>query len=111
MKHFLSGLVSICFKSETLSIGFPISFMRNVGRALFLPVVSRISNRTGLPMSRLADADGLLRHPRRHHSLPPPLSGEICMSRRNLDRQPDDAQKGPALMSGAPCSIQQQLYA
>lgn len=25
--------------------------MRNVGRALFLPVVSRISNRTGLPMS------------------------------------------------------------
>ncbi len=34
--------------------GFISSFMQNVGAAaLFIPVVSRISNRTGLPMSRL----------------------------------------------------------
>jgi hypothetical protein len=90
---FLSGLFSICFKSETLTVGFlSVSCGMSAPRAV-PPVVSRISNRTGLPMSRLADADGLLRHPRRHHSHPPHLlSGEICMSRRNLDRQPDDAQ-------------------
>ncbi len=36
------------------TVGFISSFMQNVGAAaLFLPVVSRISNRTGLPMSRL----------------------------------------------------------
>ncbi|WP_428623684.1 SLC13 family permease, partial [Sedimenticola sp.] len=36
------------------TVGFISSFMQNVGAAaLFLPVVSRISGRTGLPMSRL----------------------------------------------------------
>jgi di/tricarboxylate transporter len=36
------------------TVGFISSFMQNVGAAaLFLPVVSRISSRTGLPMSRL----------------------------------------------------------
>lgn len=36
------------------AVGFISSFMQNVGAAaLFLPVVSRISVRTGLPMSRL----------------------------------------------------------
>ena len=36
------------------TVGFISSFMQNVGAAaLFLPVVSRISARTGLPMSRL----------------------------------------------------------
>ena len=36
------------------SVGIISSFMQNVGAAaLFLPVVSRISSRTGLPMSRL----------------------------------------------------------
>jgi di/tricarboxylate transporter len=36
------------------TVGIISSFMQNVGAAaLFLPVVSRISNRTGLPMSRL----------------------------------------------------------
>ncbi len=36
------------------TVGFISSFMQNVGAAaLFLPVVSRISTRTGLPMSRL----------------------------------------------------------
>lgn len=36
------------------SVGFISSFMQNVGAAaLFLPVVSRISARSGLPMSRL----------------------------------------------------------
>ena len=36
------------------SVGFISSFMQNVGAAaLFLPVVSRISSRSGLPMSRL----------------------------------------------------------
>ncbi|MEJ2060218.1 MAG: SLC13 family permease [Gammaproteobacteria bacterium] len=36
------------------TVGFISSFMQNVGAAaLFLPVVSRISIRTGLPMSRL----------------------------------------------------------
>ena len=36
------------------SVGFISSFMQNVGAAaLFIPVVSRISSRTGLPMSRL----------------------------------------------------------
>jgi len=36
------------------TVAFISSFMQNVGAAaLFLPVVSRISNRTGLPMSRL----------------------------------------------------------
>jgi len=36
------------------SVGFISSFMQNVGAAaLFLPVVNRISKRTGLPMSRL----------------------------------------------------------
>lgn len=36
------------------SVGFISSFMQNVGAAaLFLPVVARISARTGLPMSRL----------------------------------------------------------
>ncbi|PIE10882.1 MAG: SLC13 family permease [Rhodobacterales bacterium] len=36
------------------SVGFISSFMQNVGSAaLFLPVVSRISVRTGLPLSRL----------------------------------------------------------
>ncbi len=36
------------------AVGFISSFMQNVGAAaLFLPVVSRISARTGLPMSRL----------------------------------------------------------
>jgi len=36
------------------TVGFISSFMQNVGAAaLFLPVVSRISLRTGLPMSRL----------------------------------------------------------
>lgn len=36
------------------SVGFISSFMQNVGAAaLFLPVVGRISARTGLPMSRL----------------------------------------------------------
>jgi di/tricarboxylate transporter len=36
------------------TVGFISSFMQNVGAAaLFLPVVSRISVRTGLPMSRL----------------------------------------------------------
>jgi di/tricarboxylate transporter len=36
------------------TVGFNSSFMQNVGAAaLFLPVVSRISARTGLPMSRL----------------------------------------------------------
>lgn len=35
-------------------VGFISSFMQNVGAAaLFLPVVSRVSTRTGLPMSRL----------------------------------------------------------
>ncbi|MEM8803079.1 MAG: SLC13 family permease [Pseudomonadota bacterium] len=35
-------------------VGFISSFMQNVGAAaLFLPVVSRVSSRTGLPMSRL----------------------------------------------------------
>ena len=35
-------------------VGFISSFMQNVGAAaLFLPVVSRVSRRTGLPMSRL----------------------------------------------------------
>ena len=38
----------------TSVVGFISSFMQNVGAAaLFLPVVSRISVRTGLPMSRL----------------------------------------------------------
>lgn len=36
------------------TVGFISSFMQNVGAAaLFLPVVSRISGRTGLPLSRL----------------------------------------------------------
>ncbi|GAB1392656.1 SLC13 family permease [Rhodocyclaceae bacterium] len=36
------------------TVGFISSFMQNVGAAaLFLPVVSRVSARTGLPMSRL----------------------------------------------------------
>jgi di/tricarboxylate transporter len=36
------------------TVGFISSFMQNVGAAaLFLPVVSRISSRSGLPMSRL----------------------------------------------------------
>jgi di/tricarboxylate transporter len=36
------------------TVGFISSFMQNVGAAaLFLPVVSRISTRTGLPLSRL----------------------------------------------------------
>lgn len=36
------------------TVGFISSFMQNVGAAaLFLPVVSRISNRSGIPMSRL----------------------------------------------------------
>ncbi|WP_217884345.1 SLC13 family permease [Thioflexithrix psekupsensis] len=36
------------------TVAFISSFMQNVGAAaLFLPVVSRIANRTGLPMSRL----------------------------------------------------------
>ncbi|WP_419597632.1 SLC13 family permease, partial [Thiolapillus sp.] len=36
------------------TVGFISSFMQNVGAAtLFLPVVSRISARSGLPMSRL----------------------------------------------------------
>lgn len=36
------------------AVGFISSFMQNVGAAaLFLPVVARISSRTGLPMSRL----------------------------------------------------------
>ncbi|NNE80437.1 MAG: SLC13 family permease [Silicimonas sp.] len=36
------------------AVGFISSFMQNVGAAaLFLPVVSRVSARTGLPMSRL----------------------------------------------------------
>ena len=36
------------------TVGFISCFMQNVGAAaLFLPVVSRISGRTGLPMSRL----------------------------------------------------------
>ncbi len=36
------------------TVGFISSFMQNVGAAaLFLPVVSRISRRTGLPMSRM----------------------------------------------------------
>jgi di/tricarboxylate transporter len=36
------------------TVGFISSFMQNVGAAaLFLPVVSRVSTRTGLPMSRL----------------------------------------------------------
>ena len=36
------------------TVGFISSFMQNIGAAaLFLPVVSRISTRTGLPMSRL----------------------------------------------------------
>jgi di/tricarboxylate transporter len=36
------------------TVGFISSFMQNVGAAaLFLPVVSRISNKSGLPMSRL----------------------------------------------------------
>ncbi|MGV6815832.1 MAG: SLC13 family permease [Thiotrichales bacterium] len=36
------------------TVGFISSFMQNVGAAaLFLPVVNRISNRTGIPMSRL----------------------------------------------------------
>lgn len=36
------------------TVGFISSFMQNVGAAaLFLPVISRISTRTGLPMSRL----------------------------------------------------------
>ena len=36
------------------TVGFISSFMQNIGAAaLFLPVVSRISNRSGVPMSRL----------------------------------------------------------
>ncbi len=36
------------------TVGFISSFMQNIGAAaLFLPVISRISTRTGLPMSRL----------------------------------------------------------
>jgi len=38
----------------SITVGFISSFMQNVGAAaLFLPVVSRISARTGLPLSRL----------------------------------------------------------
>jgi len=38
----------------SVSVGFISSFMQNVGAAaLFIPVVSRISARSGLPMSRL----------------------------------------------------------
>ena len=50
------------------TVGFISCFMQNVGAAaLFLPVVSRIAARSGLPMSRPAHAYGLLRHPRRYH--------------------------------------------
>ncbi len=43
------------------TVGFISSFMQNVGAAaLFLPVVSRISARTGLPMSRLLMPMGVL---------------------------------------------------
>ena len=46
------------------TVGVISSFMQNVGAAaLFIPVVSRISSRTGLPMSRLLMAYGLLRNP------------------------------------------------
>lgn len=45
------------------TVGVISSFMQNVGAAaLFLPVVSRISARSGLPMSASADANGFLCH-------------------------------------------------
>jgi Na+/H+ antiporter NhaD/arsenite permease-like protein len=49
------------------TVGIISSFMQNVGAAaLFLPVVSRISARSGPAHVAAADAHGLLRHPGRH---------------------------------------------
>jgi di/tricarboxylate transporter len=61
MSKVAGFILKIGGKSETRiipiissTVGFISSFMQNVGAAaLFLPVVSRISSRSGLPMSRL----------------------------------------------------------
>lgn len=61
MSQVASFILKVGGKTETRiipiissTVGFISSFMQNVGAAaLFLPVVSRISARSGLPMSRL----------------------------------------------------------
>ncbi len=61
MTRVAAGILKVSGKSEnrvvpiiSATVGVISSFMQNVGAtALFLPVVSRISARTGLPMSRL----------------------------------------------------------
>ncbi|MBF0589807.1 MAG: SLC13 family permease [Magnetococcales bacterium] len=61
MTRVAAGILKVSGRSETrvvpiisASVGVISSFMQNVGAtALFLPVVSRISVRTGLPLSRL----------------------------------------------------------
>ncbi|MGF1546847.1 MAG: SLC13 family permease [Thiotrichales bacterium] len=61
MNQVAGFILRVAGKTETRiipaisgTVGFISSFMQNVGAAaLFLPVVSRISVRTGLPMSRL----------------------------------------------------------
>lgn len=61
MSKVASFILKVGGKSETRiipivssTVGFISSFMQNVGAAaLFIPVVSRISSRSGVPMSRL----------------------------------------------------------
>ncbi len=61
MTQVAAFILSVGGKSETRiipiissTVGFISSFMQNVGAAaLFIPVVSRISSRSGVPMSRL----------------------------------------------------------